>query len=429
MSQNNYKCRICNKKQYSKIINLGNQPLSGVFPKIQSNKKVKQSPLNLIRCNSCDLIQLFDTANVGDMYGSSYGYNSGLSKLMINHLKDGFLKLTKYKKLAKKNNILDIGSNDSTFLGFYPNNNLKIGIDPSGPRFKKKYEKNKSELIANFFTYKNVNNNYPNLKFDIITSYAMFYDINNPIEFCKDIYKLLKNNGVWNLELSYLPLLIQNMTYDQICHEHVTYYDLTMLQKVLKKAKLKINEVSFNEINGGSFNIICSKQNSNLKTNTKKIDEILDNEKQYYEDKNLESFSLRIQNSATTLNDFLHNIIKSKKTIIGYGASTKGNIILNYSKIDKKIISIICDENPFKLDRKTPGTNIPIITKKEMRKAKPDYLFVLIWSFRKEVIEQELDYIKKGGKLIIPLPTLHIIDKYNYKLFLKRNLSDLAFRF
>ena len=423
-----YKCRYCKSKSYTNIINLGNQPLSGIFPKINEKDPIR-SPLKLIRCKKCDLIQLFDTADINKMYGNSYGYNSSLSKLMVTHLKDRFDELIQFKKLKKSNDILDIGSNDSTFLGFYKNTNFKLGIDPSGSRFIKKYNKNKSNLIENFFSYKNINKEYKDKKFDYITSYAMFYDIEDPIKFCKDIFKLLKNDGVWNLELSYLPLLIQNMTYDQICHEHVTYYDLTMLKKILEKAKLKVNKVSFNEINGGSFNIICSKKTSKTKTDIQNINKILNDEKIYYENKNLESFSLRISNNATTLKEFLKNIIDSNKKIIGYGASTKGNIILNYSKINKKLINKICDANPFKFGRKTPGTNIKIINKEEMRKSKPDYLLILIWSFRKEVILQELNYIKKGGKLIVPLPVVHIIDKNNYKSFIKRNLSDFTFKF
>ena len=423
-----YKCRLCNSKSFNKIIDLGNQPLSGTFPKTNEKDPIK-SPLELIRCKKCDLIQLLHSADVTQMYGNSYGYNSSLSKLMVDHLKDRYKELVNFKKLKKNNNILDIGSNDSTFLGFYPKNNFKVGIDPSGSRFIKKYKKNNSNLIENFFNFKNVNSNFTNKKFDFITSYAMFYDIEEPVKFCKDISKLLKNDGIWNLELSYLPLLIQNMTYDQICHEHVTYYDLTMIKKVLNKANLQINKVSFNEINGGSFNLICSKKSSKLKIDTQGINNILENEKIYYENKNLEGFALRISNNAKTLKEFLENTLRSKKKIIGYGASTKGNVILNYAGIDKKLISKICDANPFKYDRKTPGSQIPIITKESMRKLKPDYLLVLIWSFRREVILQEIEYIKKGGKLIVPLPTLHIIDKYNYKYFIKRNLSDFAFRF
>jgi NDP-4-keto-2,6-dideoxyhexose 3-C-methyltransferase len=219
------------------------------------------------------------------------------------------------------------------------------------------------------------------------------------------------------------------MTWDQICHEHVTYYDLTTLKKIFLKAGFKILEVSFNEINGGSFNVICSKINSNLKPNKDKIDQIINSEKIFYMDKSLGSFAQRVKNSAKIIREFLNLLKMNKKIVVGYGASTKGNIILNYSKIDKKLLNCICDENPLKINKRvTPGTRINIISKEAMRKKKCDYLFVLIWSFRKEVIKQEVAFIKKGGKLIIPLPVLHIIDKSNYKDYLNRNLSDFAFK-
>ncbi len=421
------KCRFCKSTKFNEIVDLGNQPLSGVFPNIGS-KDPPKGKLILIKCKKCNLIQLKHSASINKMYGSDYGYNSSLSKLMVSHLKLEFNNLIKYIKSKGDISVLDIGSNDGTFLSFYKKNVFKLGIDPSGDRFLKKYKKNDSNLISDFFSYDKIYNKYPNLKFDIITSYAMFYDIEDPLKFCKDITKLLKQNGIWNLELSYLPLLIQNMTYDQICHEHVTYYDLTMLRKILLKAKIKILDVSFNEINGGSFNIICSKISSKLKSNKKKIEEIIKKEAKLYHENDLSSFSSRMENSSKIIREYLNILKENKKTVIGYGASTKGNIVLNYSKIDNKLLQYICDQNPFKLKKITPGSRIKIISKEKMRKLRCNYLFVLIWPFRKEVISQEITFIKKGGKLIFPLPLLHIVDKSNYKHYLKRNLSDFAFK-
>ena len=421
------KCRFCEKNRFENIIDLGNQPLSGVFPNIKS-KDPPRNKLQLIRCVNCKLIQLKHTANIKKMYGSDYGYNSSLSKLMINHLRSEFNNLMNYAKSKSNISVLDIGSNDSTFLSFYEKNIFKLGVDPSGNRFLKNYKKNNAYLINDFFSYENISKKYPNKKFDIITSYAMFYDIDNPLSFCKDINKLLCRNGVWNLELSYLPLLIQNMTYDQICHEHLTYYDLTMLNKILSVSKLKILHVSFNEINGGSFNIICSKKNSKFKPNNKMLNNVINNEKLLLYESDLSSFALRVKNSAKVVKSFLNLLKETKKRVIGYGASTKGNIVLNYLKIDSKLLNFICDQNTFKLNKITPGSRIKIISKNKMRSMNCDYLFVLIWPFRKEVISQEIAYIKKGGKLIFPLPMLHIVDKSNYKDYLKRDLADFAFK-
>lgn len=422
------KCKFCESTNFDKIIDLGKQPFSGFFPDIKS-KDPPSSSLEIVRCDSCKLIQLKDSTYIASDYYLSFGYNSSLSNLMKQHLKNNASKLIKYSKKKRKLSVLDVGGNDSTFLGGFNNDCFKLGVDPTANRFIKLYKKNKANLISDFFTFKKVNAEYPNKKFDIIASYAMFYCLEDPLSFSKDISKLLNKNGIWNLELSYWPLLIQNMTWDQICHEHITYFDLTTLKKILFKAKIKILDVSFNEINGGSFNIICAKNNSTLNPNKKLINQILDSEKKFYDKKPLINFSNRVKNSGTVMKEFLEILKSNKKTVIGYGASTKGNILLNYSNINNRLIKYICDENPIKINKRvTPGSRIKIISKQKMRRMKCDYLFVLIWSFRKEVIKQEISFIKKGGKIILPLPILHIIDKNNYKDYLYRNLSDFAFK-
>ena len=232
-------------------------------------------------------------------------------------------------------------------------------------------------------------------KFNIITSFAMFYDIEDPNSFCKDIYDLLNENGIWVVEFSYLPLLFKNLTYDQICHEHVTYYSLTTFMKILKNNNMKVIDLSFNEINGGSIEVICTKKNSKIKS--KPIVEKILNEEAKISKNIFRLFQNRIDNVKKTLTEFLKHI--PSKEVMGYGASTKGNIVLNHLNLTSKNLSYICDANPFKFGRYTPGTNIKIISKTEMRKRNPKYLLVLIWSFRSEVIRQEINYIKKGWKI------------------------------
>ena len=260
-------------------------------------------------------------------------------------------------------------------------------------------------------------------KFNIITSYAMFYDIEDPNSFCKDIYDLLNDNGIWIVEFSYLPLLLKNLTYDQICHEHVTYYSLTTFNKILKNNNMKAIDLSFNEINGGSIEVICAKKSSKIKQK-KIIKDILKEESNI--NKNIfHLFQDRVDNVKNTLLEFLKNI--PPKDIMGYGASTKGNIVLNHLNLNNKNLSYICDANPYKFNRFTPGSNIKIISKKEMRKKNPKYLLILIWSFRSEVIKQEIKYIKNGGKLIFHLPMLHIIDKNNYKKYINANFESKSY--
>ena len=253
----------------------------------------------------------------------------------------------------------------------------------------------------------------------------MFYDIENPNSFCKDINCLLTKNGIWIVEFSYFPLLLQNLTFDQINHEHVTYYTITTFNKIADQNGLKILDINFNEINGGSAEVILAKKSSKQRVNIQKIKHILNQEKNI-NDSSYKRFSLRLQNVKKVTNNFLSNL-KHKK-IIGYGAATKGNIILNYFNINEKLIKMICDGNKFKWGRYTPGSNIKIISKQRMRNIKPDYLFVLIWSFRSEVIRQEKKFILSGGKLIIPLPIFHIVDKNNYKYFMNTKLEELGYK-
>ena len=336
-----------------------------------------------------------------------------------------YLKIKKFL-IKKKGNILDIGCNDGTFLNFFKSlKNLSLyGIDPSAEKFKK-YHSKKINLIVDYFKKDKINQKYKNINFDLITSFAMFYDIEDPNAFCKDIQKLLTKNGKWILELSYFPLLLKNLTYDQICHEHVTYYTLTTFENIIKKNGLKILDFKLNNINGGSIEITCSKKNAKYIPNIKKI-----NLQKKIESKitnnSYKNFNQRVENIKKILNLFLE---KNKGDVIGYGASTKGNIVLNHCGIDDKKLKYICDANPFKFNRFTPGSNIQIISKEKMRRMRPKFLLVLIWSFRKEVIQQEKEFIKKGGKLVFHLPMLHVIDKTNYKLFMNNDFESFSYNF
>ena len=421
------KCKNCNNSKLTKVFRIGKQAISSVFfdkPK----KKLKKYSLDLFKCPKCDLVQFSTLPPLEDMYGLTYGYNTSLSPLMVNHMKEKFKFLkSNYKKLLK-GQILDIGSNDGTFLNLLKSlKGVKLyGMDPSSKKFLNNYKKNIS-VITDFFSRKKLLENMlpkqVSKKFNIITSFAMFYDIEDPNSFCKDIYNLLNPDGIWIVEFSYLPLLFKNLTYDQICHEHVTYYSLTTFDNILKNNNMKVIDLSFNEINGGSIEVICAKKNS-------KIEPKPIVKKTFIEEANISKniftlFQNRVDNVKKTLLEFLKNI--PSKDIMGYGASTKGNIVLNHLNLTKKDLPYICDADPYKFNRYTPESNIKIISKKEMRKRNPKYLLVLIWSFRSEVIKQEIEYIKRGGKLIFHLPIFHIIDKNNYKKYLNSNFDSMSY--
>jgi NDP-4-keto-2,6-dideoxyhexose 3-C-methyltransferase len=378
-------CKNCKSPKLKKVIKIGKQPISSHFYQ-QKKTNLRTYSLDLYECQRCKLVQLKNIPKLDDMYGLNYGYRTSLSPLMINHMKEKADIIKKDKILKKDSNILDIGSNDGTFLNFLSKNkkiNL-FGMDPSAKKF------------------------------------AQYYD---PNKFCNDIENLLKPDGKWILELSYFPLLLENLTYDQICHEHVTYYTLNTFEKVANNNNLKILDFRFNNINGGSIEITCAKKSSKHLSKKVKINKQKEIEKKIT-NQSYKKFNERIENVKILLNEFLSN---SNNEIIGYGASTKGNIVLNHCNINFKKLKYICDANPYKYNRYTPGSNIKIISKKEMRKKKPKILLILIWSFRKEVIKQELKFIKNGGKLLFHLPMFHIVDKNNYMNFMNSNFESFSY--
>lgn len=418
-------CKNCKSSKLKKVINIGKQPISSHF---YSNKKtnLKNYSLDLYECQYCKLIQLKDIAKLKDMYGLNYGYRTSLSPLMVGHMQRKVKKIFTPNFLKKKGNVLDIGSNDGTFLNFLSkNSNLKLyGIDPSAKKFQNYYN-SKINLIIDYFNKKKILDKInENIKFSLITSFAMFYDIEDPNKFCREINYLLEKDGKWILEISYFPLLLENLTYDQICHEHITYYTLSTFKKIANKNNLKILDFNLNNINGGSIEITCAKKNSKFISKNNKIYNQINIEKKINRI-SFTQFNQRIDNIKKLLNEFLEN---NKSKVIGYGASTKGNIVLNHCQINSKKLKYICDANPFKYNRYTPGSNIKIISKKKMRKMKPKILLVLIWSFRKEVIQQELKFIKQGGKLLFHLPMLHIIDKNNYKNFINSDFETFSYK-
>ena len=417
------KCKNCKRNFLKKIVKIGKQPLSGFFHS-KKEKKLPKYSLDLYKCSNCNLVQLSNSINTQKMYGNHYGYKTSVSKMMVSHLREKVNRLKKYKIFKKGNNLLDIGSNDASFLKLLDKKCNLYGIDPSAKKFKKEYKG--IQLITDFFSkekiLKNIKNK--NIKFDLISSFAMFYDVEDPNSFCEDIEKLLSDEGIWICEISYLPLMLKNLTFDQICHEHVMYYTFEVFEKILINNNLKVIEIKLNEINGGSIEVIISKDTNKRAVNKNFIKKIKDDEKKI-DDKAFFNFSERIKNVKKDLASF----VQKNKPIFGYGASTKGNIVLNYSNLDSTKIHYICDANKHKIEKYTPGSNIKIISKEKMRMMNPKYLLVLIWSFRSEIIKQELKYINKGGNLIFHLPKFHIVNKKNFKYFLNKDFRQFSYKY
>jgi len=411
-------CRICKSRKLKIIIDLNNQYIQGSFIKKNYPKPyLKKIPLQLVLCQKCSLVQLLHTTNKEILY-KNYWYESGINKTMRMHLKDLVSNLCRIKKNEiKKIKVLDIGCNDGTLLNFYPKTVEKFGIDPS--HIAKKIDKKKFKIINDFFPPRKKNLKDLKIKFDLITSIAMFYDLDNPNLFVKNIKRYLKNDGVWVLELSYLIDMLKLNSFDTICHEHLEYYSLSSLNYLMKHNGLKIFKVTKNKINGGSIRCFVTQDKNMMydqKGNIIYLNRLLKNEQKLKikNTKIYKKFMLNISKIKIKLKKIIENIKKNNKSIYVLGASTKGNTILQFLDINNKTIPFATEINSEKFGAKTIGSNIEIINEDIIKKNPPNYQLVLPWHFKKEIINREKNYLKNGGKLILPVPTIKIITKKNY---------------
>ena len=401
-------CRICRSKKLSIILDLGFQALTGKF--LKSFKKTIKTPLSISLCKDCKFVQLTHNFNNSYLYNLDYGYESGINSTMKNHLSKITKKIEKIKRLNKDSIVIDIASNDGTLLNSYKKKMVRVGIDPILNRFKKNY-KNIDYKIANFFNfqeYKKLNIG----KADVITAFAVFYDIKNPNQFLKDIKNTLSKNGLFIIEQSNLAHMIRLNSFDTICQEHLGYYSTSVIKSLMEKNELKIIDHEYNKSNGGSSRYyITHINNDNIKVNNKNVNYALQYESRLKLDKinTYSKFKKNINIIKKKCVKKINSILSSGKKIHGYGASTKGNVILQYFGLNNKKIQFIADRNPFKYNKYTPGTSIKIISEKNSRSMKPEYYLVLPWHFKKEILKREIKIRKQKTKFIFPLPKLKII--------------------
>jgi len=408
------KCRICGNRNLVGLLNLGEQALTGTFPKSKATK-LTTGPLEIIKCmdeehpECCGLVQLKHSYNKSELYGDNYGYRSSLNQSMVHHLKDIYEECINMCPIYPDDLIIDIGSNDGTFLNFFPEVGYHlVGIDPTAAKFKEYYNNN-INIIPDFFNSEIVKKHYTNKKAKIISSIAMFYDLENPHEFVKDISDVLDDEGIWVFEQSYMPHMIERNAFDTICHEHLEYYGLKQIKWLLDKVDLKIIDVEFNEVNGGSFKIIAAKYASSRKECTELILDILKKEEIFSSLTPFDIFREKVIGYKKQLIELINSLKKNNKKILGYGASTKGNVILQYCGFTDKEIDCIAEVNPDKFGAYTPNTHIPIISEKEAKDMKPDYFLVFPWHFKENILEREKDTSAAGVKFIFPLPEIEIV--------------------
>jgi len=409
-------CRACGNPHLVQILDLGIQALTGRFERPEA-PPAPAGPLVLVRCDrsadaaACGLVQLGHDYRGEDMYGPGYGYRSSVTRTMVRHLEEKAAALTALAGLQPGDAVLDIGCNDGTLLAAYRAPQLaRFGIDPSAGQFAAEFPKD-ARLIVDFFSAARVRREAGEARFKIITSIAMFYDIAAPLEFMREIAALLAPDGVWETEQAYLPATLGRLCYDAVCHEHLTYYSLHQIAWLAARAGLKLIDAGVNDINGGSFRVVLARADSARQPERARIEALLAEEARggFLERAPYERFAREVSNHRDIVRGFFREARAAGKTVLGYGASTKGNVLLQYCALGREDMPAILDRYPRKQGLVAPGTRIPIIGEEEGRARRPAYLFVLPWHFRDEMLPREQAFLRAGGRLVFPLPVFEIV--------------------
>lgn len=385
----------------------------------------QKQEMKLMYDETLDAVRLEKPAPLDTMYGK-YWYRSGINTTMKNELKSIVSSINGLVPLKENDVWLDIACNDGTLLSYVDESLICVGIDPSDDSFKKESETHADAIVQDYFSEKAYRSQkFGHLKAKVVTCIAMFYDLDDPNPFLQDVYNVMDDDGLFVLQLSYTPLMIHQVAFDNICHEHIYYYNLNNMMKLLLKNNFRIVDCQLNDVNGGSFRLyvvkdtfkeqnfstqpyrdVCCFRLSSLLHLEVKLGQVGTNQIDVWKE-----FYNKITELKYTVVDFIKEEKSRGRTVWGYGASTKGNTLLQYFGLDNTLIDGIAERSPYKWGLKTVGTNIPIFSEDEMRKAKPDYLLVLPWHFINEFVKRESDYLKGGGKFIVPCPQFKIIGK------------------
>ena len=403
-------CRSCNSRKLKLVLDLGDLALSDFTKKpVKSNKKY---PLTLLLCLDCHLVQLKNSVPPQKLYTERYGYRSGINNTMRVELESIVKKASKKANLKKGELVIDVGANDGTLLHFYPKNVKRMGVEPV-KKFSEDILKNADFLVSNYFTQKNIVKKYPKIsKAKIITAISMFYDLEDPNSFLKDVSSMLDRDGIFVIQQNYLLSMLRVNAFDNIVHEHIEYYSLYSLEKLLERNELKVIDVELSDINGGSFRTYIAHKNSKYKV-SKNVKTLREKERRYKLDKKQPyiEFAKRVKAIKKELKKYIETQVKLNKRVYLYGASTRGNTILQYVGLDHKLISKAVERNPEKWGKFIASVGIPIISEEQARREMPENMLVLPWFFKTEFLKREKDYLNRGGRLIFPLPRFQVIKK------------------
>ena len=403
-------CRISGSRNLVSVLNLGFQALTGVFPE-SATQEITEGPLEVVWCPDSGLLQLRHSYEPCEMYGDNYGYRSGLNQSMVDHLTNKVAYLERLIAVKAGDVVVDVGSNDCTTLKSYRTKDIRrIGIDPTGKKFLRYYPE-EITLVPEFFSA-DVYRSVESQPAKIVTSIAMFYDLESPVAFAQWIEAILADDGVWHFEQSYMPSMLRTNSYDTICHEHLEYYSLGAVKTILDRAGLRMVNVVMNGVNGGSFAVTAAKaSNKSIKANSTVVNWLLEQEDRMglntprpYRD-----FEERVFRHREDLSRLIRGLNADGKNIVGYGASTKGNVLLQFCGLTAADIPAIAEVNSEKYGCVTPGSHIPIVSEADAKALKPDYFLVLPWHFKPSIMRREKEYLASGGKFIFPFPEIEIV--------------------
>jgi len=410
-------CRSCGSGELKEIISLGEHYISNFIESEEEQEKIPKVPLELILCEDCKLLQLRHNAPQELMWNEQYWYKSAINRMIRDDLKDIIENTKKLVDLKKGEMIIDIGCNDGTMFDFCDKDNLVlVGFEPSG-NVAREAESKGFKIINNFFNAEDFKKEFGDKKAKVITAISMFYDLEDPNKFLGDIVSILDKEGLFIIQQNYLVSMLKQNAIDNICHEHREYYSLYPLKNLLDKHGLEIFDLSLNDINGGSIRTYIrfkgSKKPLPLEGAEERISGVEKEEKEMelHTSKPYQEFASRIDNTKKQLLEFFKRERAAGKVICGCGASTRGNTTLQYFGLGPDLITCIFDRNPDKWGKKTIGSLIPVESPDRIDEFKPDYQLVLIWHIFKGIGDDEKEFVKKGGKFILPFPKIKIIDK------------------
>jgi len=411
-------CRVCGSADLTAVVSIEEQYLSPTFVETNENNPLAdiRVPQTLVLCDrsnnadACGLLQLKETVEPDYLY-REYFYRSSVSDTMRKDLRNVVDDVVERARLEDNDVVVDIGANDCTMIGYFPSGLIRIGVEPAqniswegvDPSIK---------IVNNYFSQDVLNDTLKDKKVKIFTSCAMFYDLDDPNSFVADVKSLLHEEGVWCIQLSYLPLMLKNINFYDICNEHLEYYSLHTLNYLMKQNGLEIFDAAENDVNGGSVRVMITHLDRKIEK-TDSFKELIDIEKQMnlFDKETYIDFHEEILSLKNKIKNTIGVELKNGNTVLGLGASTKGNMLLQLFGIGKETIPYISERNPEKVGLKTLGTDIELISEEHARELNPSYMLVLPWYFKSEIVAREKEYILNGGKLLFPMPYPHVVHK------------------